>query len=112
MPGKSRGSALEDALFNLYEQWYRLPPGRDRTRPYRAERFRQMIVPGCKRFKGGVEAARHVLYRGETDGFSFLRAHGRLDLSVEKLILDPKWTDLFTEADRSAARRKLGKVPR
>ncbi|QQB88865.1 hypothetical protein [Brevundimonas diminuta] len=31
----------------------------------------------------------------------------RLDLSVEALILQPEWQDLFNEDDKKAARRRL-----
>ena len=45
----------------------------------------------------------------QTAGFIFLKEHGRLDLSVESLLLKPKWKDLFTDQDRAVAREKLSK---
>ena len=61
MADKSRERALEDALFALYEAWSRLPIPPGKKRPYHAERFRQTIVPACKRYKGGVQAVKDVL---------------------------------------------------
>ena len=95
MPDKARERALESALFSLYEAWARLPTRPGYKRRYYAERFRQMIVPGCERYKGGIAAVREVIYSGTTGGFSFLREMGRLDLSVESLILRKDWADLF-----------------
>ena len=101
MPDNSRERALEVALLCLYEEW--------RSLGYRAERFRQMVVPNCKRYKGGVAAVRDLVYGGATAGFAFLRDKHRLDLSVENLILEPEWADLFSDRDKLAACQKLRK---
>ncbi len=105
MADKSRESALEGALLHLYEQWARLPIGPGYTRPYRAERFRQTIVPGCKRYKGGVEAVKDVLLKTTTHGFERLRPYPHL--TVEYLVASGEWDDLFTESFRKLARKKL-----
>jgi hypothetical protein len=107
MSSMARERALEDALFRLYKEWARLPIRPGYKRPYYAERFRQMIVPDCRRYKGGIAAAREVIYGGTTGGFSFLRDQGHLDLSVENLILQAEWADLFTDRDRLVACQKL-----
>lgn len=92
--------ALEASLFQLYSKWWR-------ECGYRAERFRQMIVPTCKRYRGGIAAARSVLTKTSTGGFSALVKCNRLDLTVEQLVLGERWQHLFTESDRELARRKL-----
>jgi hypothetical protein len=45
----------------------------------------------------------------QTPGFIFLKEHGRLDLSVEALLLTPEWKGLFTDEDRAIAREKLSR---
>ena len=107
MADKSRERALEGALFGLYEAWVRLPIPPEYTRPYRAERFRQTIVPGCKRYKGGVNAVKDVLLK-RTAGFEKLRPYPHL--TVEYLVATGQWNDLFTEAFRKLARTKLSEL--
>ena len=92
MADDSREQAFETALFHLYERWWHdLEPN-----GWRAEKFRQMITPGCRLYKGGIWTVRHLLYTRETTGFSKLR--DRPELTVESLVLSGEWDDLF---DRS-----------
>jgi hypothetical protein len=42
-----------------------------------------------------------------SDGYTALWERGHLDLTVEALILDTKWQDLFDEEERSIARNRL-----
>lgn len=91
---------LEMELFRLYQQWGALG--------YWAKRFFQMFSSHCKRYKGGVSAVRTVLYKNQTDGFSFLREKDRMDLSIEILVLKPEWHKLFKDKDRHMAKMKLG----
>ncbi|HUA86597.1 MAG TPA: hypothetical protein VMB85_22215 [Bryobacteraceae bacterium] len=105
MADKSRERALESALLNLYEAWARLPISPGYTRPYRAERFRQTVVPSCKRYKGGVQAVKDVLLKTTTHGFERLRPYPKL--TVEYLVASGEWDDLFTEPLRKLARKKL-----
>jgi hypothetical protein len=35
------------------------------------------------------------------------RTCGRLDLTVEALVIQPAWSDIFTELDRTASRQRL-----
>jgi hypothetical protein len=104
MAPKSRECALEGALLHLYDAWTKLPIPPDKTRPYRAERFRQTIVPGCKRYKGGVEAVKDILLR-RTSGFERLRPYPHL--TVEHLVGGGQRDDLFSENFRRLARNKL-----
>ncbi len=90
---------LEVELFRLYQQWGALG--------YWAKRFLQMFSPHCKRYKGGVSAVRILLHKNQTAGFSFLKEKDRMDLSIEFLVLKPKWHKLFNDKDRNMAKIKL-----
>ncbi len=70
---------------------------------YTATRFIQMVSE-----KGGLETAR-VLLAADTpqEGFTRLWECGRLDLTVEALVLKPEFAPLFSEHERSEARRRL-----
>ena len=68
---------------------------------YTATRFHQMLDE-----HGGVETARRLLPR-TSDGFTELWRRRRLDLTVETLVLDPKWDDLFSDEERQMARDRL-----
>ena len=98
MPDETRERALERALFALYQTWWR-------ELGWRAEKFRQMIVPGCKIYKGGIGTVRHLIHKRKTTGLDGLA--NRQELTVEHLVLSGQWDDLFDEMDRNAARKKL-----
>ncbi len=68
---------------------------------YNANRFLQMLHD-----YGGVETARRLL-PAMSDGFTALYEHCRLDLTVEYLVLQPRWHQLFTDEERDTARRRL-----
>jgi hypothetical protein len=56
---------------------------------------------------GGYEAAKRLLAQhGHTHGFNKLYEMGRLDLSMEALILE-KWSHLFTEKEIDICRKRL-----
>src|SRR4051794_29528755 len=60
---------------------------------------------------GGRETARHYVNSGVLqDGFKHLARIGRLDLSVEQIMLEPEFAPLFTQADLQAASRRLNEV--
>lgn len=70
---------------------------------YWAGRFLQSV-----RRHGGVAAARTFLGRKAVSrGFEVLRERGRLDLSMEALVLDPRYRALFSEAELAEAERRL-----
>ena len=70
---------------------------------YWAHRFRQLVAN-----RGGVAAAKRLLARDAiSPGFAVLSEKGRLDLSMEVLVLDPQFRELFSEAERVAARGRL-----
>jgi hypothetical protein len=57
---------------------------------------------------GGLEAARRLLASPSAgDGFVALWEVGRLDLSVEALVLQEPWRTLFTEEVLAVARERL-----
>ena len=68
---------------------------------YIATRFYQMLAE-----HGGVETARRLLPQ-MSDGFTELWRRGRLDLTVEALVLQPKWGYLFSDEERQIARSRL-----
>ena len=70
---------------------------------YYPMRFKQMVET-----HGGPGAAQ-LLLAGDTasSGFERLWEEGRLDLSVEALVLRAPWTTLFTESELREAERRL-----
>lgn len=60
---------------------------------------------------GGL-AYGHILLKAEgtTDGFARLSKEGRLDLTVEALVLRPEYRGLFSEAERQIAGSRLGRA--
>ena len=70
---------------------------------YNATRFLQMVAES-----GGLECARQLLRSpGASDGFSALWQRGRLDLTVEAHVLQPRFEELFSEEERDIARGRL-----
>ena len=57
---------------------------------------------------GGIEAARRLLSGNEPQsGFTRLWECGRLDITVECLVLNPRFQELFEEHELETARRRL-----
>ena len=57
---------------------------------------------------GAAAAARRLLVNGDIQsGFERLIHLGRTDLTVEAAVLDDRWSDLFDEQHREAARWRL-----
>ena len=77
---------------------------------YWASRFLQAV-----RRHGGLVWAHIELGKRRTgevsDGFQKLLDAGRLDLSVEALVLQPKFESLFSEAELAEARARLDRFP-
>lgn len=77
---------------------------------YKASYFLGMVSE-----RGGVQAAKDLLSSGSvSDGFTRLWECGRLDLTVEALVLRPERHDLFSDDERAIARKRLadmGYVP-
>jgi hypothetical protein len=73
---------------------------------YNATRFLQMVNE-----HGVLKAAQSLLHApGLSEGFTALWQKGRLDLTVEKLILDRHWQDLFSDEEREVARKRLSEL--
>jgi hypothetical protein len=59
---------------------------------------------------GGLETARILLNAREvSDGYTALWERGRLDLTVEAVMLEPKWEALFSPAERVVAVDRLNR---
>ena len=72
---------------------------------YNATRFLQLLSE-----KGGVAAAKQLIAKdGGTYGFEVLWEMGRLDLSVEALVLKPMYQSLFTDEECALCRERLEK---
>ena len=70
---------------------------------YTATRFLGMVVE-----RGGLETARYLLHGATvSDGYTALWERGRLDLTVEALILKPEWKPLFSTTERQIAISRL-----
>ncbi len=70
---------------------------------YNATRFLGMVSE-----MGGYETARTLIHASTvSEGYTALWERGRLDLTVEAVILQPQWRDLFSQLERDIARRRL-----
>ena len=71
---------------------------------YTANRFHQMVEE-----QGGLQTAKALLASKRIpDGFAQLYMLGRLDISMENLVLQEPWANLFTDTELAVARRRLG----
>lgn len=70
---------------------------------YNATRFLQMLDT-----EGGVDTA-HILLQASnvSDGYTALWERGGLEITVEALVLNPRWRSLFTDEELRTARRRL-----
>ena len=58
--------------------------------------------------RGGLEAARQLLGAADpASGLERLWSEGRLDISVEALVLCDRWRSLFTDEELAEADRRL-----
>lgn len=70
---------------------------------YNATRFLQMVYE-----QKALPAAKRLLAKGGTsDGFTELWKCGRLDLTVEALVVSERFSSLFTEEERKVADERL-----
>lgn len=71
---------------------------------YKASRLLQAV-----RTDGGVAAAKTWLAKNSnpTEGFERLYRENRLDLSVEAIVLNPRWSGLFSPSELEPARARL-----
>ena len=85
---------LENALMELYEKW------KGFMRP--KNRFLQML-----RREGPVGTVKHLLTGAPSSGFDDLVKAKQLQLTVEWLVLHPKWLPLFTDGELDVARKRV-----
>lgn len=70
---------------------------------YNATRFLRMVSEN-----GGLETARQLLHASNvSDGYTALWQRKRLDLTVEALVLETAWRNLFTADERQIAVTRL-----
>jgi hypothetical protein len=70
---------------------------------YKATGFHQMLCD-----HGGLETAQLLLHSSHvSEGYTALWERKRLDLTVEALILNPQWHDLFSDSERDIAKKRL-----
>ena len=95
---KREPTPFDAAMFNIYRR------AKDEA-GYTANIFLQMLTD-----RGGLETAKYLINAAQpSDGYTNLHQRGRLDLTVEAMILaEPKWHSLFRpeELERAKARLK------
>ena len=94
---------MTDLEMNFHKDMIRICERAKKECGYVATRFLRMINE-----KGGLMAAKQLIAKeGGTDGFATLWEHGRLDLSVEALVLQERYHALFTDEERELCRKRL-----
>ncbi len=70
---------------------------------YNATRFLQMVNE-----QGGLRAAKTLLHAdGYSEGLTALWERGRLDITMEAIVIQQQWSQLFTEDELATAWRRL-----
>ena len=89
-------TAFHEAMLNIYDL------GLSKYQ-YHATRFLRMVGE-----QGGVSTAKQLLQApGHPEGFTKLWELGGLKISMEALVLEPRWASLFTEEELRIARKRL-----
>lgn len=90
---------FHEAMLNIYDSALK-------ECKYRAARFRRMVLE-----MGGVAAAKKLLATDKMQyGLYELFVCGRLDLTVETLVLQPESRELFTLEELTEAKRRLDEL--
>ena len=93
---KNLEAQFHEAMLRIYEE-------EKAFRPHDASRFRQMIEKD-----GGLQAAKTILRMSAvSQGFAELYLAKRLDLTVEAMILLPRWKSLFSDDECRIAIKRL-----
>lgn len=79
---------------------------RDIYRQASAEGYRPTLLLESVSRLGGVGAAKQLTLR-TTEGFTKLLLLERLDLTVEALMIQPRWLSLFSDEELGRARQRL-----
>jgi hypothetical protein len=71
--------------------------------------YNATIFFGMLTDRGGLSTAKYLINsRKPSDGYANLHQLGRLDLTVEAMVVeDPKWHELFTDEELDKAERRL-----
>lgn len=89
-------AAFHEAMLDIYRR-------AKEEAGYTATRYLHMVGE-----QGGLGAAQSLLASSAvSDGYTQLYLRGRLDLTVEALVIQPRWTPLFSEAELQIARQRL-----
>ena len=91
----SLADEFADAMFDVYRRAVR-------EANYKPRAFLDKLTRD-----GALVTAHYLLHTGQTAGFTALWQRKRLDLTVEYLILQPKWKSLFSDDDRDIAVQRL-----
>ena len=93
---KDLENKFDQVMLSIYER------AKDECK-YNATRFLQMNTE-----HGGVQTAKILINAPHiSDGFAELWKLGRLDLSVEAVILKLEWESLFSDEERNIAKKRL-----
>jgi hypothetical protein len=91
-----RLNQLNEAMLDIYHN-------AKRDAGYNATIYLQLLAN-----RGPLDTARFLIHRDQpSDGYTALFERGRLDLTVEALVIQPQWGDVFDERDRAASRARL-----
>jgi len=58
---------------------------------------------------GALATVRRLITQPPSEGFGRLATMGRLDLTIEALVLEDRWDGVFSDEERRTARRRLGR---
>lgn len=96
MPGQ-RETQFHESMLNIYQ-------AAKSEANYNAQRFLQMVVD-----HGGLEAARMLIHSSQVpEGYVALWERGRLDLTVEAMILAREpYKSLFTDEELEICKKRL-----
>lgn len=94
----TKADTFDGAMFEIYRR-AKAEAG------YNANIFLQMISD-----RGGLATAKYLINAPRvSDGYTHLYERGRLDLTVEALVVeDARWHHLFDPSEIDGARRRLG----
>jgi hypothetical protein len=77
----------------------------------REARYTATTFLGMVSEHGGIETARRLLHASTTsDGFAGPYERGRLDLTVEAVVIGPRFRPLFTDDELATAQERLDRL--
>jgi hypothetical protein len=99
MGDEALAQAFEAAMYEVYR------------RAKSEARYTPSVFFGMLTEQGGLSTARTLIHRpAVSDGYTALWERGRLDLTVEAVVIDnPRWHPLFTPEELAICRRRLEK---